>query len=153
MASTGTAVATHAATSWDQRREALERAWRFGRGDAAMAKVHQQNVINADPWGIGLVGALGAALVSRRAAPAVPAVIALAAAARRLHARPAPQYLLLIAVHRAAEAWFRVRGGQVGKRFIFHELQPVGHIDRTARRGWEDMALLLAAAALTGARK
>lgn len=151
IATTGTVVAAHAA-DWAKGGAALERAWRFGKGDAALLLAHPTDYLPAPMVMPALAGVFLLAIQTRFPWLIVSsAVIAKTASADRW--LRSPEYALLIGVHRASEHWHRVRAGKSGRRFIFHEYQALGHIITLGRHAWRDLAALTGCALILGGRK
>lgn len=151
IATTGTVVAVHAASAWGRPRPALERAWRFGKGDAALLRTHPSESLPATP---ALPAALGVVVLAFRERTAVPVLVAALLSGLGNRKWPhSPEYLALIGLYRTSEHWHRLRAGKIGRRFIFHEYQSLGHISTVSRRAWRDIATLIASAVIVGGRR
>lgn len=139
IASTGTSVAVHAA-AWDEAMPAIERAWRFGKGDASLLRAHPTEFLPA-PSVLPAVVSVAALTAGGCSGWLVwPVTVFGAAVGGRQFC--SPEHALLFAVHAASQCWHRLVARKIGRRFIFHEYQVLSHIRRLSRHGWQSLALL-----------
>lgn len=136
VACTGTVIAEHDARAWDERGQALERAWRFGRGEASLLDLFPDNSMPRPPLLPWLAWASAAAIVPWGWLAALVVGLGWAAGAAWRHGVPGPHEVVLRAVFALSASARLALSPHRRRRFVYHPGQVLAAADRCARTSW-----------------
>lgn len=136
VATVGRVVAKHDARAWDEKSEALERAWRFGKGEAAALTQLPENsmpAVTVLPWVMWLIAA---AIIPWGWLAVIAALALIVGRWFRRGGTLRRSEMSIRARYFTSTWWHLMRSPYRNRRFIYHPGQVLAVADALALRSW-----------------